>query len=781
MIRARHIIPIMFPGIAAVFLCGCFNFSSTPVQPNDFETDEPDVVDWFVPDYTDVPDAAEGIELVEIPDSPDLQDVEDAQEGETEETGPECGNGEVEEEEECDDGRNGNPDDGCTDECTYSCHDDPECDDGEMCNGAEACGGATHMCRAGAPREDGFVCGRYPRSVCVEGECGASLCGDGFVDTGGGEFCEPPGEGSCRGDCITSCTGEDECADDGNICNGGERCDLGREQCVHEGGYVDGTACSEGPRKVCIAFTCQESACGDGYADGVTGEECDDANVTGGDGCEKDCLYSCHGAGDCEDGLACTDDACDTITTHMCSNPVSPADTVCRPAAGGCDVDELCDGMSSACPMNAYATNITVCREAVDACDATEFCTGSSIECPDDAFQPEGTECDDGSTCTESETCDGSGACAGEAVEYLYDIIAVASGYYHTCALNSTGGVKCWGRNDEGQLGDGTNRDRLAPVDVIGLDSPVTGISAGGYHTCAILETRDLRCWGRNEFGQLGNGSTSNSSEPVEVSFVTEYTPTLISCGRHHTCVLLGDSGQIYCWGRNDEGQLGNGTIEDSTTPIMVEGLARNAVSLTSGRYHTCAILFGGEPMCWGMNGYGELGDGTTDDKLNPVPVADIPASVLSVAAGGYHSCAALAETGEQGNVMCWGRNNQGQLGDGTILNSTTALYVQDLTDTALNVTVGGYHTCVMIDSTDIRCWGQNDEGQIGDGTTSSKTLPVAVTGLPGGLLAVSPGFYHTCGLLESGGVMCWGGNGDGELGDGTTENRSTPVDVLCQ
>jgi cysteine-rich repeat protein len=325
-----------------------------------------------------------------------------------------CGNGRIDGTEECDDG-NMVPDDGCENDCTYSCHSDLECGDSNACNGLEVCNTGTHVCGSGTPPADGFVCLAEPRSICLGGTCSESTCGDGFVDEGGGEFCEPPGTGNCRPDCTLGCAGPADCPDDGNVCNGDEYCDTVSMTCQRSSPPGEGTECQASPRLICIGGNCQASTCGDSFTDAVTGEECDDGNTVEGDGCDNNCAFSCEvatQASDCNDSLPCTDDLCDG-GTHTCSHPTSGTSTLCRPVAGRCDVEEYCNGTDTTCPADGFLASTVECRAAAGSCDVAENCTGSSAACPADAFQPSGTTCNDGLYCTSTDQCNGSGSCIG--------------------------------------------------------------------------------------------------------------------------------------------------------------------------------------------------------------------------------------------------------------------------------------------------------------------------------------------------------------------------------
>jgi len=735
--------------------CACLDFSSNPLIPQD--SDDEGV------------DSEEGLD-----DDDGTQDDVDVTDLEWDDAPGQCGNGRVETGEECDDG-NDVEGDGCDNDCTFSCREDWECADPDICNGRETCSPDTHTCGPGPPRQNGFLCAADPRSICLEVACVESTCGDGFVDTGGGEFCDPPAADGCLEDCGKPCATDTDCPDDGNPCNGTEYCAVFTETCARRDPLSDGSECDGEAGLICVSSTCQESICGDGYEDSAAGEECDDGNFTDGDGCNRNCLYSCHDTAECDDGLACTEDLCDTEGTHTCINTVRDAGTECRPAAGECDVAEECDGSAPDCPVDAFAPSDRLCRDAAGSCDESEHCTGSTVACPADDFQPAGTSCDDGSECTEGDACDGAGACVGSRIDNLYDVDTVASGFYHTCAVLHSGAMKCWGRNGDGQLGDGTRTDRRAPVYVAGLASAAQRAASGGYHTCALLDDDAVLCWGRNGDGQLGDGTTTDSLSPTEVQLSTSPAPISVACGLQHTCALNED-GNVRCWGYNNKGQLGDGTTTGRALPVLVTGLASPALGISAGRYHTCAVLTGGGVSCWGMNENGELGNGTGLNSSTPVVVSGLTSGVLSVAAGAYHTCALLQGSG---SVMCWGSNTEGQLGDGTLVRRLTPVDVSGITAVA-SLSAGGYHTCAALDGGQAMCWGKGDEGQLGSGSVVGSPTPVDVTGLSAGLASLTLGFYHSCGYPGAGGVMCWGGGGYGQLGNGTNANSPIPVDVHC-
>lgn len=367
----------------------------------------------------------------------------------------------------------------------------------------------------------------------------------------------------------------------------------------------------------------------------------------------------------------------------------------------------------------------------------------------------------------------GQGLSVTQAVPSLQDAIAVAAGQSHTCVLTTGGGVKCWGRNWTGQLGDGTTTDRSTPVDVVGLDSNVATLASGNDHTCALTTAGGVKCWGGNWGGQLGDGTTTQRSTPTSVFGLASGVISL-AAGFYHTCAVTADGG-AYCWGTNNDGQLGDGTTIHRTTPVGVSGLASGVIALAAGDSHTCALTSGGGAQCWGDNWHGQLGDGTTVQRRTPVDVSGLVSGATALAAGASHTCALTVG----GEVKCWGENVLGQLGDGTTNISRTPVDVIGLTTGVIAVTVGSSHSCALTTSGGVKCWGANWNGQLGDGTTSNRSTPVDVSGLTSGVSAVAAGRRHTCALTTGGGVKCWGDDRSGQLGDGATNPHSTPLDVI--
>jgi alpha-tubulin suppressor-like RCC1 family protein len=347
----------------------------------------------------------------------------------------------------------------------------------------------------------------------------------------------------------------------------------------------------------------------------------------------------------------------------------------------------------------------------------------------------------------------------------------VSAGRSHTCAVTAGGLVRCWGGNEWAQVGDGTNATRLTLVKVQGLGQRVAEVSAGSDHTCALTTGGAVKCWGGNAFGQIGDGSTDATFTPVTVSGLGSGVAAIAS-GTFHTCALT-TGGGVKCWGYGRFGQLGDGTEASSTTPVAVEGLGSGVTAIAAGQYHTCALTSSGGATCWGSNEFGQLGDGTTTDRPAPVEVSGLDTGVTAISAGIAHTCAVAAG----GAATCWG-GNLGALGDGTETDRLTPVVALGLDSGVASISAGGFHTCALTDDGGAACWGYNDSGQLGDGTTSDRLSPVDVSGLDSGVTAISAGRKHTCALVGTV-AKCWGQNVRGKLGDGTKHRRTTPVDVI--
>jgi alpha-tubulin suppressor-like RCC1 family protein len=316
-------------------------------------------------------------------------------------------------------------------------------------------------------------------------------------------------------------------------------------------------------------------------------------------------------------------------------------------------------------------------------------------------------------------------------------------------------------------------------VDVVGLTSGVASIAAGGNHTCAVTAQGGLKCWGWNGEGQLGDGTTTDRTTPVNVAGLAAGVAA-VSAGGYHTCAQT-VTGGLSCWGANFNGQLGDGTTVGHATPVGVSGLAAGVVGVAAGWFHTCAITTGGGVKCWGWNQIGQLGDGTNTDRHTPADVSGLPGGVVVVTIGYSHTCAAT----DTGGAWCWGQQTTGKLGDGTAVDRYTPIGVcgdagcnSPLYDVA-DIAAGAWHTCAVTTSGHGLCWGDNERGEVGDGTTADRWTPASVIGPIGDMVDVGAGDYFTCARTERGGVLCWGSNDNGRLGDGTTVERHYPAEVV--
>jgi alpha-tubulin suppressor-like RCC1 family protein len=265
-------------------------------------------------------------------------------------------------------------------------------------------------------------------------------------------------------------------------------------------------------------------------------------------------------------------------------------------------------------------------------------------------------------------------------------VVAVSASYGHTCALTTTGRVKCWGHNSEGQLGDGSVVDSGVPVDVSGLGSDVVAIAAGGYFTCALTTTGRVKCWGSNHLGQLGDGSATRRPYPVEVAGLGSGVRS-IEAGFNHACAVTPQGG-VVCWGYNAYGKLGDGSVAKRTVPVSVVGLASGVTAVSAGDHHSCVITTAGAVKCWGYNGYGQLGDAAGTTSPTPVSVTGVTSDIVAVALGELHTCALTNRAG----VRCWGHNAFGQLGNGRRTNSRSPVEVDLTTHQTIELTASEFY-----------------------------------------------------------------------------------------
>ncbi|MBK9265103.1 MAG: hypothetical protein IPM54_35650 [Polyangiaceae bacterium] len=686
---------------------------------------------------------------------------------------------------------------------------DNECTNGD-CNGAGACVASSNL-------PNGSTCSTA--SQCLSGQCVDGVC------------CNT----ACTGVCV-ACTAakqgqgtdgicgpikydfdpEAECVD--GACNGIGVCQYYNSapctqasQCLSN--YcVDGVCCGNHCGGTCYACTAAKKG---GGSDGVCGfikknsdpdNDCSGTNVCNGSGV---CVApSCSTNADCASNATCTNMAC------VCNaGYAGDAYTMCA------DVDE-CQMSNGGCDVNATCTNTPGSRTC--ACNAGF--TGDGITCTDiDECMTNNGGCDINATCTNtpgSRTCACNMGYSGDGITCTFSgqIVKILAGYASTCAQSNDDKVKCWGYNISGQLGVGDTNNRgdnpnemgaYLPFLDLGAGRFVVQMSMGGAHGCAILDNGDLKCWGAGAYLGVGD-NLSRGDGPGEmgnnlpaVNLGTGKTAIQVAAGLGSTCALLND-GTVKCWGENNYGQLGQGDtiprgdnpnhMGDNLLPIDL-GTGRTATAVAVGYQHACAILDNGSLKCWGNPFHGRCGLGDTSTRGDEpgemgdnLPVVDVGTgkTVTAIALGWEHTCALLND----GSVKCWGGGSSGRLGLGDQENRGDAagemgdnLPTVDLGTgkTAMAIAVGIYHSCALLNDGSAKCWGQNFDGQLGQGDTlyrggapgqmGDNLLPINL-GTGKTVAAIAAGGSHTCAILNDGKLKCWGLNFDGELGLGDTITR---------
>jgi alpha-tubulin suppressor-like RCC1 family protein len=354
-------------------------------------------------------------------------------------------------------------------------------------------------------------------------------------------------------------------------------------------------------------------------------------------------------------------------------------------------------------------------------------------------------------------------------------ITQIGAGAGHTCALTSAGVVKCWGWNLYGQFGNGAfTHGGPTPVDVKGLGSGVRSIASGFLHVCALTSAGGVKCWGFNNVGQVGNGSSMpKTNTPADVRGLTSGV-SAIAAGYSHTCALT-TAGGVKCWGSGLNGELGHGSRTGSNVPVGVVGLTSGVRAIAAGEFQTCAVTSGGAVKCWGGNPGNDSVRGCCTPT--PVDVTGLASGVRSIAAGFRHACAVTSA----GAGKCWGSNFYGQLGNGSRTAGRTPVDVVELGSGVSAFAGGQAHSCALTSTGGVKCWGFNRSGQVGNGSRGDfgPTAPVDVVGLTSGATAIAAGQSHTCALMSRGTVKCWGYNSTGQLGNPSAAGpQSRPVDV---
>jgi alpha-tubulin suppressor-like RCC1 family protein len=336
-------------------------------------------------------------------------------------------------------------------------------------------------------------------------------------------------------------------------------------------------------------------------------------------------------------------------------------------------------------------------------------------------------------------------------------------GFTHHCAITTAGATWCWGQNQFGQLGAGAT-SATEPVAVQVAGGPTFAeLSLGIHHSCGRTAAGAVHCWGRNDFGQLGDSSLTSRNSPVRSGGTRTFNDVARGSNRNHSCWVANGGNAIECWGAGFYGQLGTGDTLNRSTPFVASTAAY--MQVVNGHRHTCARQSDGAAVCWGSNAQGRLGDGTDSTRLSPVPVSG-GHLFEEIGSGFQHTCGRKAG----GSVYCWGDNAAGQLGNGSVAPSNVPVLVS-----------GGYafdklfvmpsSNCGVTAANVTYCWGLNDQGQLNDGSITNRSVPVAMRGSLA-LTRIAGGLRHTCGLSTTGAIHCWGGNVEGQLGDGGTTAR---------
>jgi alpha-tubulin suppressor-like RCC1 family protein len=418
-----------------------------------------------------------------------------------------------------------------------------------------------------------------------------------------------------------------------------------------------------------------------------------------------------------------------------------PGDTCANPA---------CDGSSIPCttpPAPACASGTTLRTYASSGVCASQACTYSFVD----------TAC--------------AAGCSNAACNP--PVVAISSGSGYTCALLDGGAVACWGDNGFGVFGDGTNASSATPVHIASEASGVLAVSAGAMHACTTSSLGLVECSGFNFYGELGNGTTTSANTPVTVITIAGLWPgaQAVSAGYEHTCAVT-SAGGVKCWGWNPYGQLGNNSTTTSATPVNVTGLASGVVAVSAGMDHTCALTAAGGVKCWGRNNNGQLGNGTTTDSHVPVDVVGLSSGVRAISAGREYACAINGA----GGLKCWGENAFGALGDNNDYPTenfvSSPVDVVGLSSGVQAVSTGQYTTCAITSTGGVKCWGENESGELGNGSMTNSLIPSDVVGLSSGVQAVSMGDTHACALTSAGAVKCWGHSA-------AVANTTVPIDIV--
>jgi len=348
--------------------------------------------------------------------------------------------------------------------------------------------------------------------------------------------------------------------------------------------------------------------------------------------------------------------------------------------------------------------------------------------------------------------------------------LAVSAGGYHTCGIKADHSLWCWGANTYGQLGIANNVNKSVPTRV-GTATNWNSVTSGRFHTCALTTTGTRNCWGLNNNGQLGLGDTNNRSTP---GFRTgEGAWSQLSAGDLHTCGRQSNN-NAQCWGANTYGALGTGDGSNQTVPTNVAAGGQLWTSISAGGLHTCGVTSGGVRACWGANEAFQLGLNNRTQAMAPTSLPGDMTGYFALEAGGSTTCALMTDS----RLFCWGTNEYGHAGLGNTTVKSTPVRVTQGTYTKVNS--GGYHACAIATGGTLYCWGRNEGGALGLGDGTTRLAPTQVTGMPTGVASVSAGMAHTCAIRATDSTLyCWGYNYNGQVGNASTANRLTPVQII--
>lgn len=426
------------------------------------------------------------------------------------------------------------------------------------------------------------------------------------------------------------------------------------------------------------------------------------------------------------------------------------------------------------CDTNGVCNGHGACGECLPA---AQRCDGRAIATCSEEGQWTKEVCPDGKPICKNASC--------------LAISMTMAGGTNTCVLFVDGTVRCFGAQ-------GSRRGARGTTAVPGISGAVD-LALGAAHSCARLDDGSVECWGSNKFGQIGDGTIEGPRAPTPVLGLTN--AAALAAGDDHTCALV-SGGKVVCWGRGDFNALGGpapkppagakpkaagdessvSPAEPGGPPTLLAGIS-GATFVALGARHGCLVWRGGRVACFGDDDSNQLGTfvsgGPVKPKPGPKPTSRLVTvkgieGATAIALGARHGCAVL----DGGNVRCWGDNSKGQLGDGTTAARTESVLVVEVSG-ATALALGADHSCALLGEGGVKCWGDNARNQLGDGTTTARPSPVDVAGLSGAHTLTSGHGAHTCAMIEGGAVRCWGTNHLGELGDGTLDNRGAPVAVV--